>query len=67
MPAVGGAALGVAGGAGEVAAVGYLNDGEAAVLLVVGAQAAIIRAAKMRGHVEAARRFAGLHIEPVKN
>lgn len=62
VAAVGGAAFGVAGGAGEVAAVGDLNHGEAGVLLVVGAEAAVVGAAVVGGHVEAARRFAGLHV-----
>jgi hypothetical protein len=62
MAAVGGAAFGVAGGAGEVAAVRYLNHGEAGVLLVVGAEAAVVGAAVVRGHVEAPGRLAGLHV-----
>jgi hypothetical protein len=54
------AAHGIAGGTGKVAAVGNLYYGKAAVLLVVLAKAAVVRAAIMRGGTKAQRHFGGL-------
>jgi len=60
MPAIVGAAHGIAGRAGEIAAVGNFNYSEAAMLFVVLAEAAVVRAAIMGGSTKLQRHFGRL-------
>ena len=55
-----GAAVGVADGAAQVAVVGDFDEGEAGVLFVVGAEAAVVGAAPFDGSVVALRHFGRL-------
>ena len=55
-----GAGLGVADGAGEIAVVGDFEEGEAGVLFVVGAEAAVVGAAVLDGGVEFEGHLPGL-------
>jgi hypothetical protein len=48
--------------AGEIAGLVDFDDGQAGVLLVVGAQAAVMRAAMLRPRLRAERAVAGLEI-----
>ena len=62
VPPIRGRGPRVARRAGEVAAVGDFQDGEARVLLVVRAQAAVVRAAPRHRRREPARHLARLHV-----
>src|SRR6185312_5100298 len=60
MPAMGGGGTGVTGGAGEIASFGDFDEGETAVLFVIGADAAVIGAAMDGGGMWFPGVFAGL-------
>jgi len=64
MPAMGGGGTGVTGGAGEIASFGDFDEGETAVLFVIGADAAVIGAAMDGGGMWFPGVFAGLVVIP---